>query len=263
MKNRILNFIIIILFLIGLFMGGNILYNKYMIECEIYNNDIVNTIISVFKGEKEEKDILSLNLNEEITNNLINYVKTNFYNKEDLILVYEDISSFENIDLANQIYDKIEKLGILSYNGKQINNIDSFNFLYGELDIIIGDTFNDEEIKELEILRNLLKGNNNLNNNENSSDIIVKDNNLYITAYNLKDNLNDRRYKGFNISINELNTFSFTKKFKEDYSNEVIKISNIIEIDKNKLKYVITDSNNFSYTFFVELKNGKIYNVTF
>lgn len=90
-KDRILNIILVILFIFGLFLGVNLLINQYKMDCYIYNKEIIDCSIGVIKGIKSVEDIQLLNSNNQIKEYLLMYYNNTFYTDNEKIVLYDDM----------------------------------------------------------------------------------------------------------------------------------------------------------------------------
>lgn len=208
MKDRILNISIIVLVIACLFLGGRLLYKNYMDECEAYNNNIVNFAVEMIKGNKSLEDIDSLDATDSVKDSLRTYYNDNFYSDDDLILIYEDVAYFESIK------DEIEKEQRAYGDAFFDPDCDYFwNLSVDES----GEEVDEETEKYNYVAVNYLY----YNKDKNSSEIIKKDNNLYIKSSDLKFNgedFVDLYYNGLNVFVIAPEDGKISRENRRDYA---------------------------------------------
>lgn len=204
MKNRVLNTIIVILVLFILFIGIRVSLAYHIEEVNGYNSDIESFIVKVIKGEKSLNDIETLDVSEGIKEDLTKYYQANFYNEEDLVLIFENISLLDNLyeEINNIIIESIEN-GVFNRN-KYMESVESKYFSnYMEptgKDYIEDFTISEEEREKQQ---KLYYAETFEYNTVDTANLVVKDNNLYMKVKDLSFNqgLMIVSYKGFKIEV--------------------------------------------------------------
>ena len=199
MKIKFSNVIIIVLIVASLILAGNLIFKHLRLENNLYNENIITFTNELIKGNKSLEDIENLEVDKEIKESLINYYNSNFYDEEDLILVFENVSYLDSLyikasEISNGCYvDGKFDAFMYEVNSKPeglklgYTNEDSYTFIEKEL-----------ELRD-EYFTLLLYNPENVNTNN----YIIKDNNMYIRVSDMyfDNGFCNIVYKGFDLSV--------------------------------------------------------------
>ena len=251
MFNKYSNILLIFLVLFCLIIIGKWGIDYYMRNVELYNENIIEFSIELIKGNKTLEDIDTLDANDDIKESLRQYYNDTFFEDNELICIYEDMSYFR------QHKDKLKEMQ-LSY-GEEINNSECGYFYQF---VNEGDDVSEEERKYNHLASTYLY----YNEDKKTNGIVEKDNNLYIDP----NYLDFSEYDGSNVYYEGLtlyiNKYNFDKSIRnvraEDEFFKSLTLINVNESDtrnyqiKNKSKAYIING-----TIACDIKLGKIDNL--
>lgn len=248
-KNKILNIIIVILLVACIILGGKIVIENYKLNCEIYNDNIINFTVEMIKGNKTLEDIDMLDVNESVKNSLRQYYNDTFYNESDKIVLYDDINFWmQNKDLIAEIQKEY---------GDAILEEDC-PYFFDNISEDDSDMYSEEDLKFFELSNlyiDILK-----NNKDNR--VFEEDNKICIYVKDLNFDTEGKEtiiYKGFKFNIY---ASSLDKDLVSYHKNsdiyKTIEIKKIIEQEDNYFKVILKNDFDSVISIFYKLKLGKI-----